>query len=43
MSDETKAKNTNPDCPPIGETASDNPPFVVKGGEVLPAGKGGLS
>jgi hypothetical protein len=37
MPDETKVKSTNPYRPPVGETASNNPPFIVKGSEVLPA------
>jgi hypothetical protein len=31
---------TDPYCPPVGEMAMNNPPFVVKGSEVLPAGQG---
>jgi hypothetical protein len=34
---------TDPYRPPVGETASDNPPFVVKGSEEFPARQGGLS
>ena len=34
---------TDPYRPPVGETASNNPPFIVKGSEVLPAGQEGLS
>ena len=37
MPDESKLKCTNPGRPPVGETASNNPPFIVKGSEVLPA------
>jgi hypothetical protein len=37
MPDETKVKSTNPYRPPVGETASNNPPFIVKGSEILPA------
>jgi len=43
MPDETKVKCTNPYCPPVGETASNNPPFIVKGSEVLPAEQEGLT
>jgi hypothetical protein len=38
MSGEIKLKCTNPYRPPVGETTSYNPPFIVKGSEVLPAG-----
>ena len=34
---------TDPYRPPVGETAPDNPPLIVKGSKVLPARQGGLS
>jgi hypothetical protein len=34
---------TDPYRPPVGETAADNPPLIVKGSKVLPARRGGLS
>ena len=34
---------TDPYRPPVGETTSNNPPFVIKGSEKFPARQGGLS
>ena len=42
MPGETKAKCTNPYRPPVREMASNNLPFIVKGGKILPARQGGL-
>ena len=45
MTSETNGASfaTDPYCPPVGKTATNNLPFVVKGGEVLPTGQEGLS
>ena len=34
--------DTDPYRPPVGNMATNNPPFVVKGSEVLPARQEGL-
>jgi hypothetical protein len=34
---------TDPYRPPVGEMTKNNPPFIVKGSDVFPAGQEGLN